>query len=118
MSLPTFPDFIFDNTVSVKLCDDSGNTEGGFNPVAGSPNTFAVSVQERGTEWMDRGGAGVSVTRYAVYFQTDPTGSLGRAIRAGDQIEWGNEILSALGPVRDRGGLGFLWKLTCEQVAT
>lgn len=116
--LPGYPDAAFPNTIIVRLCDDAGNVEGGFNPVAGSPATFPASVQDRGSRWEAGRGVNINVSSYYVFFQTNPNLSLSRPIRNGDQIEHDGDILTVVDRIKDRGGYGCLWRLKCELVNT
>lgn len=117
MSFPKLPDCMFPQTVIVKISTDIINVGGGANPNPANPGvTFKASVQDKGTAW--REDLKASVTTYHVNFQANPDLTLPRAIGPGDEIAWGDKTLSARGPIRDRGGYGFGFRLECEYVKT
>lgn len=116
MSFPKLPDCMFPNTVTIRLCDDAGNFEGGFNPVAGESLTVKASVQDFGVKWSD--DLHSSIIMYRVSLQSDPNLSLSRPLRAGDQIEWTAEgiTLNVEDPRKNRGGYSFVWRVDCTHV--
>lgn len=114
MSLPPFPPCMFPNEVTVFLCDDIVGRRGGSNPGRDAGTDFFASVQDKGAYWAPDRNA--SVTRYKVSFSVNPSSYLGRAIRAGDEIDFGGLTLAVVGPLANRGGYDFLWRVECEHV--
>lgn len=106
---------MFPQTVTVKLCDDTIGQAGGANPDPVSPGAdFKASVQDFGVAWDEARMA--SVSQIHVNFPANPDSSLSRPIRGGDEILWGSLVLNVKGPVRNRGGYDFIWRVECEYV--
>lgn len=114
MSLPPFPPCMFPNEVIVFLCDDVVGRRGGANPARGAGVAFFASVQDKGTYWAPDRNA--SVARYKVSFNVNPSLYLSRPIGSGDEIDFGGLTLTSVGPLANRGGYDFLWRVDCEHV--
>lgn len=114
MTLPLLPLIAFPNQVTIWLCDDQGNREGGFNPVKSTSATLNASVQDKGQSWdSDRN---LAINAYRVSFRSDPSVGLARPIRNGDEIDWAGLALVVRSSPNNRGGVGLYWRTTCETI--
>lgn len=117
MSFPKLPDCMFPQTVTIKISTDIVGRAGGANPSPASPGlTYKASVQDAGVAWDAMRAA--SVSQVHVNFQVNPDDTLPRPLSNGDEILWGSLVLAVKGPIRNRGGLGFVYRAECEYVKT